>query len=156
MRLQAEGLPPGRFGMIGDPDGIRLQLLGTPGGLAKSTEPAGRIAPDEALVKPLALESVVLNVSSVEKALPFYRMFFGREAQPGWFHIADTRLGLQQVPEGKTPMVGHFRVNVARFDPDVVAAAVQKLGATDLTRDGKEGLLRFSDPDGIVVELKGV
>jgi catechol 2,3-dioxygenase-like lactoylglutathione lyase family enzyme len=155
-RLQAEGLPPGRFGMIGDPDGIRLQLLGTPGGLAKSTEPAGRVAPEDALVKPLALESVVLNVSSVEKALPFYRMFFGREAHPGWFHIANTRLGLQQVPAGQTPMVGHFRVNVARFDLDAVGAAVLKLGATNLTRDDKERLLRFSDPDGIVVEMKGV
>ncbi len=40
-RLEAEGLPAGRFGVIPDPDGLGLQLLGAPGGLAGSTVAGG-------------------------------------------------------------------------------------------------------------------
>jgi catechol 2,3-dioxygenase-like lactoylglutathione lyase family enzyme len=78
--LKSKGLPAGRFGIIPDPDAIGLQLLGVPGGLAKSTEPAGRIVEGDALVKPIGLHEVVLHVPDVEKSLAFYRQFFGKEA----------------------------------------------------------------------------
>lgn len=58
-RLEAEGLPAGRFGVIPDPDGLGLQLLAAPGGLASSTEPAGRIVASEPLVRPRGLAYVV-------------------------------------------------------------------------------------------------
>jgi catechol 2,3-dioxygenase-like lactoylglutathione lyase family enzyme len=154
--LQAKGLPPGRVGMIGDPDGIRLQLLGTPGGLAKSTEPAGRIVPEEALVQPIALDSVLLDVSDLARALPFYRLFFGPEenspaATTVWFQIAKTRLGLRQ---GEAPMVNRFRVKVATFDAALVEGGLKKLGATGVVVDRAERLVRFRDPDGISVEIQ--
>jgi catechol 2,3-dioxygenase-like lactoylglutathione lyase family enzyme len=156
--LQAKGLPPGRFGMIGDPDGIRLQLLGTPGGLAKSTEPAGRIAPEESLVQPIALESVLLDVSDLARALPFYRLFFGPEktasGEAMWFQIAKTRLGIRQVSADETPMVNRFRVKVATFDATAVESGLQKLGAIDVVVDRAEHLVRFRDPDGISVEIQ--
>jgi catechol 2,3-dioxygenase-like lactoylglutathione lyase family enzyme len=158
-RLQAQGLPPGRFGMIGDPDGIRLQLLGTPGGLAKSTEPAGRIAPEEPLVQPLALESVLLDVSDLARALPFYRLFFGPEKTSSgdgsvWFQIAKTRLGIRQAGVGETPMVNRFRVSIAAFDASALEGGLLKLGATNVVVDRAERLARFRDPDGISVEIQ--
>jgi catechol 2,3-dioxygenase-like lactoylglutathione lyase family enzyme len=157
--LQAKGLPPGRFGMIGDPDGIRLQLLGTPGGLAKSTEPAGRIAPEDPLVQPIALDSVLLDVSDLARALPFYRLFFGAEKTSSgdatvWFQIAKTRLGVRQAGAGETPMVNRFRVSVAKFDAGAVESGLKKVGAMDVIVDRGARLVRFRDPDGISVEIQ--
>ena len=159
-RLQADGLPVGRFGMIPDPDQLRLQLLRVPGGLATSTEPAGRIADEEPVVTPLALEHVLLRVSDLDRALPFYRTFFGREStrtagsEPVWFQIADTRLGLQGTAAGETPRIERFCVKVAAFDRNAVAAKLATLGATLVVsaNDGNE--LRFTDPDGINVALR--
>src|SRR5262245_694117 len=44
--LEAQGITvnPGGAGMIGDADGLQPQLLGIPGGLARTTVPAGRIS----------------------------------------------------------------------------------------------------------------
>src|SRR5262249_10453920 len=75
-QLKPEGLPAGRYGIIPDPDGIGLQLLGVPGGLAKTTEPAGRIVDGEPLVRPERLTQVVLHVADLDKSLQFYRLFF--------------------------------------------------------------------------------
>jgi catechol 2,3-dioxygenase-like lactoylglutathione lyase family enzyme len=156
-RLAKEGLAPGRFGMIGDPDGLRLQLLRVPGGLAPSTVPAGRVVDGDAIVKPSALDHVVLRVSGLDRALPFYRTFFGREAtrtaDRAWFRIAGTRLALEPVAAGETPRIARFCVSVAAFDRPAVAAKLRELGATisDSTQDGE---LRFVDPDGLQVALR--
>ena len=157
--LKEKGLPPGRFGMIPDPDGINLQLLGAPGGLAKSTEPAGRITEKEPLLTPMGLDHMMLHVSDLEKALPFYRMFFGKEASMtktmAWFKVANTRLGLKVAAAGERPQIGHFCVNVAPFDRAKLAEGLTGLGATDITgSDEGKGLLQFKDPNGLTVELK--
>jgi catechol 2,3-dioxygenase-like lactoylglutathione lyase family enzyme len=163
--MAAAGLgAPGRVGMIGDPDGLQLQLLGTPGGLAKTTVPADRLSPGDALVRPIGLENVRLFVSDIEKAADHYRKFFGREGtrtkNPDrvWFQIAGTRLGLEKAGPGQTPRVDTFGVTVERLDTRAVGDALVKLGAT-LDRSGENpgqnNVLRFRDPDGIVLELKG-
>jgi catechol 2,3-dioxygenase-like lactoylglutathione lyase family enzyme len=153
--LQAQGLPAGRFGIIPDPDAIGLQLLGVPGGLAKSTEPAGRIVEGDALVTPKGLDQVVLHVADLEKSLQFYRKFFGKEASrskdEAWFQIVNTRLGLEVAPAGATAQVDRIVVKCEPFDRDSVSRELTKLGAKVAAGSGKS--LRFRDPIGLGIEL---
>ncbi len=170
--LDAQGITvnAGGVGMIGDADGIQLQLLGIPGGLARTTIPAGRITDKSALVHPLGLDHIMLSVTDVEKSAKYYRLLFGREwsrnTNPDrlWFQIGGTRLGIQAVKAGETPRIDHFCVGVAGYDPAVVAAGLKNLGAEilsaadeaqDRSRFRDLELLRFRDPNGIIVELRG-
>jgi catechol 2,3-dioxygenase-like lactoylglutathione lyase family enzyme len=156
-RLATAGLAPGRVGLIADPDDVRLQLLRVPGGLAPSTVPAGRAVDGDALLKPTALDHVVLRVSALERALPFYRTFFGREAKRtgdrAWFQIAGTRLALEPIAAGETPRIARFCVSVAPYDRAAVGAALRELGAT-LSASADDGELRFTDPDGLQVAVR--
>ncbi len=159
-QLKAEGLPAGRYGIIPDPDGIGLQLLAVPGGLAKSTEPAGRIVDGDALVQPQRLAQVVLHVSDLQKSLQFYRRFFGAETRPRrhgdapFFQIADTRLVLEAGAAGEPPHVERIGINVAAFDSKSVSRELGRLGAK-VTAHSRQGL-RFTDPFGLQIELHSV
>ena len=146
----------GALGMPTDADGLRLQLLGVPGGLAKTIIPAYRVNQDEAAVQPIGLDHIMLHVSDLERSAAYYRKFFGMETSrtksPArvWFGVAKTRLGLEQVAAGEAPGVHHICVRVARVVPDKLkAVGVEILPAND------EKLLRFRDPNGLVMELKG-
>jgi catechol 2,3-dioxygenase-like lactoylglutathione lyase family enzyme len=170
--LEAQGVTvaAGGVGMIGDADGIQLQLLGIPGGLARTTVPADRITDKAALVRPMGLDHVMLSVSDLEKSAKYYRLLFGKEwsrnTNPDrlWFQVGGTRLGLQTVKPGESPRVDHFCVSVAGYDPATVTTGLKELGAEiipatdeaqDRTRFRDLELLRFKDQNGIVVELRG-
>jgi len=170
--LEARGVTvsAGGVGMIGDADGIQLQLLGVPGGLARTTVPAGRIIDKPSLVRPMGLDHIMLNVTDVEKSAKYYRLLFGNEWSKNtnldrlWFQVGGTRLGLQTAKPGESPRVDHFCVSVAGYDPAIVAAGLKELGAEiipaadeaqDRARFRDIDLLRFKDPNGIVVELRG-
>src|SRR5262247_3616892 len=170
--LEAQGMTvnAGGVGMIGDADGIQLQLLGIPGGLARTTVPAGRITEKPALVRPMGLDHIMLSVTDLEKSAKYYRLLFGKEWSKNtnpdrlWFQIGGTRLGLQTVKPGESPRVDHFCVSVAGYDAATVTAGLKELGAEiipptdeaqDRTRFRDLELLRFRDPNGIVVELRG-
>jgi catechol 2,3-dioxygenase-like lactoylglutathione lyase family enzyme len=160
-RLEQEKLPPGRFGIIKDPDDLGLQLLPI-GGLAASTVPAGRIVDAAPLVRPRGLYRVLRYVAEIGTAVDFYRRFFGQEiASPlwegVWFAVGPTFFGLQQTPPGATARIDRFCVNVAAGDFDVgsVAQALVALGATVLSEPGEE-FLYFRSPEGIGVELRPV
>jgi len=170
--LEAQGITvsAGGVGMIGDADGIQLQLLGIPGGLARTTVPAGRIVEKPALVRPLGLDHIMLNVTDVEKSAKYYRLLFGTEWSKNtnpdrlWFQIGGTRLGIQNVKQGESPRVDHFCVSVAGFDPAAVTSGLKELGAeilsaTDESQDRIRfrdlDLIRFKDSNGIIVELRG-
>jgi catechol 2,3-dioxygenase-like lactoylglutathione lyase family enzyme len=154
--LKGAGLPAGKFGIIPDPDNIGLQLLTVPGGLAKSTEPAGRIVEGDALVHPLGLQEVVLHVPDIDKSLQFYRKFFGQEAsrkgKAAWFQIAGTRLGIETADAGEEARVHRIGIKVDKFDRKKVGAELTKLGA-HIEKGAKEGL-RFRDPLGLGIELQ--
>jgi catechol 2,3-dioxygenase-like lactoylglutathione lyase family enzyme len=112
-------------------------------------------------VTPLGLEHVVLRVSDIERALPFYRMFFGAETTrtassgPVWFQVARTRLGLVSAAAGEPPRIDHFCVRVEAFDAGAVTAGLSALGAQVHSSGNEAGVtLRFTDPDGISVELQ--
>jgi catechol 2,3-dioxygenase-like lactoylglutathione lyase family enzyme len=153
--LQKQGLPAGRFGIIPDPDGVGLQLLGVPGGLAKSTEPAGRIVEGDALVKPKGLDQVVLHVADMEKSLQFYRKFFGKEAERSadraLFQVVNTSLALEKAPQGGPARIDRIVVKCEQFDRSGVSAELAKLGAQIGAGGGKS--LRFRDPIGLGIEL---
>jgi len=157
-QLKSEGLPAGRYGIIPDPDNIGLQLLGTPGGLAKTTEPAGRIVDGEALVHPERLDHVVLHVADLEKSLQFYRRFFGPEVKGGHpgsqasFKVAGTRLMLETIAPGESPGIARIGINVQRFDRKKVSRELTQLGAQVAGDSHQE--LRFTDPFGLVMALR--
>lgn len=159
--LEEAGIPLGRGpgGMVNDPDGLRLQLLGVPGGLAKTIIPFTRISQDEPAVLALGFDHIVLAVSDLEKSAAHYRKFFGMESSRTrkperiWFQAARTRLGLQAVAAGEMPKVDHVSIHVARFDKRALTEKLKNLHA-EIAPSNDEGLLRFRDPHGIVVELK--
>jgi len=147
-------------GMIPDPDGLRLQLLGVPGGLAGTIVPGGRISQEPPAIHAVGLDHVMLRVADLEKSAAFYRKFFGPEAshtkKPDrvWFQVAKTRLGLEAAGSNP-PAIDHFCLTVAGFDRRVLTDRLKGLGA-DIGAPSDEQLLRFRDPNGIVVELKGL
>lgn len=162
-RLERAGFASGAVGIIPDPNGIGLQLLGVPGGLAASTEPATRIVNGEALVTPMGLDHMLLFVNDVEESLAFYRMFFDgpvmRESDPErvWIGIQDTRLGIQARPGNAPPRVDQFGVRVAPFDRELLAAEIRAIGGTIGAPDPSDPeLFRFRDPHGFGIALKPV
>jgi len=159
--LEARGIQSTGVGMIGDPDGIRLQLLGTPGGLAGTIVPGGRMSLDPPVVHAVGLDHVMLRVADLEKSAAFYRNFFGTERPRGkekpervWFQIGNTRLGLESAAAGSKPAVDHFCITVAGFDRRAVETAFKQLGV-EASPSNDEKLMRFRDPYGIVVEMRG-
>jgi catechol 2,3-dioxygenase-like lactoylglutathione lyase family enzyme len=154
-RLEADGLPAGRFGIIPDPDGLGLQLLGVPGGLAGTTVGAGRLVDSEPLVRPRGLAYVVRHVADLERSAAFYRCFFGPESpdEAGGlaFRAAHTRFILRPTPAGETPRIDRFGVNVGHFDAAAVARGLEALGARVVSSTPER--LHFRCPDGLGVEL---
>jgi catechol 2,3-dioxygenase-like lactoylglutathione lyase family enzyme len=158
--LKADGMPAGRYGIIPDPDAIGLQLLKDPAGLAKTTEPAGRIVEGEPLFRAQGLDAVILRVTDLEKSAQFYRKFFGAEQPAGkagemWFQVAGTQLGLRTVAAGEMPLVDHIRIKVEPFKRKAVTRELEKLGAKVSAGSTKDAL-RFTDPIGLSIELKQV
>jgi catechol 2,3-dioxygenase-like lactoylglutathione lyase family enzyme len=159
--LEAQGIASAGAGMIDDPDGLRLQLLGVPGGLAATIVPGGRISLDPPALHAVGLEHVVLRVSDLERSAAFYRKFFGAEAsrtkKPDrvWFQIAKTRLGLEPATAGRGPAVDHFCISVAAPDRRAIIDRLKPLGIS-ASSSNDEQLVRFTDANGIVAELKPV
>jgi catechol 2,3-dioxygenase-like lactoylglutathione lyase family enzyme len=161
-RMKQEGakVAPG-FGVYLDGDGLQLQMLAPPAGLAATTVPAGRISEDAPIVEPLGVENVILQVSDLGKSTAYYRKLFkGRTLRDGdrvWIEVGDSRLGLEQVAAGGKPVISSFCVKVKPFDRGRVAVRLEALGAKVVApRKGEGGALRFTSPMGLQVELKGV
>jgi len=149
----------GGLGMAADPDGLRLQLLAVPGGLAKSIIPSTRISQDDALVQAIATDHIILRVSDLEKSTAHYRKIFGPEAsktsKPArvWFQVVRTKLGLEPVASGEKPSVHHICVRVAGFNNKAVTEKLKKAGV-EVVRADEEDVVRFKDLNGLVMELK--
>jgi len=162
MRAAAEkagiSMGTGRFGMPTDADGIRLQLLGVPGGLARTIIPSTRITTDDAAVAPVGLDHIVLAVSDVDRAASHYAKFFGppaaKKSGQVWFQVANTRLALEPVASGGKPAIERLSFRIAGFDRKTVAARLQKLGVETAPAQSDHAL-RFRDPNGFSIELTG-
>jgi catechol 2,3-dioxygenase-like lactoylglutathione lyase family enzyme len=160
--LDEAGVPmtgQGALGMAADPDGLRLQFLGAPAGLARTIIPSSRISQDEPAAQAIGFDHIMLAVSDLEKSAVHYRKIFGMEVartkkpERIWFAAAKTRLGLETVAAGKMPSVDHACIKVAGFDRRAVTDKLKTLGA-EIAPSNDENLLRFRDPNGLVMELK--
>jgi len=160
--LDEAGVPmtgQGALGMAADPDGLRLQFLGAPAGLARTIIPSSRISQGEPALQAIGFDHIMLAVSDLEKSAAHYRKIFGMEISRTkkperiWFAAAKTRLALETVAAGKMPGVDHVCIKVAGFDRRAAADKLQKLGA-ELAASNDENLLRFKDPNGLLMELK--
>jgi catechol 2,3-dioxygenase-like lactoylglutathione lyase family enzyme len=158
--LEAAGvtMSQGPFGMALDPDGLRLQLLRVPGGLAKTIIPAYRLSGDDALFEAIAPAYVMLHVSDLDRSAEHYRKLFPefrrtKKPERVWFGAARTKLGLELAAGGEKPGIHHICVRVAGFEKK---SAMEKLKRAEIeSTPGDEGSVRFRDPNGIVMELKG-
>ena len=160
--LDEAGVPmtgQGALGMAADPDGLRLQFLGVPAGLARTIIPSSRISQEEPAVQAIGFDHIMLAVSDLEKSAVHYRKIFGMEVsrtkKPDriWFAAAKTRLGLETVAAGKMPSVDHVSIKVAGFDRKAITDRLKMRGA-EMVPSNDENLLRFKDPNGLVMELK--
>jgi catechol 2,3-dioxygenase-like lactoylglutathione lyase family enzyme len=160
--LDEAGVPmtgQGALGMAADPDGLRLQFLGAPAGLARTIIPSSRISQDEPAVQAIGFDHIMLAVTDLEKSAAHYRKIFGMEVSRTkkperiWFAAAKTRLGLETVAAGKMPSVDHISIKVAGFDKRAVTEKLKKLGV-EIAPSNDEDLLRFKDLNGLLMELK--
>jgi catechol 2,3-dioxygenase-like lactoylglutathione lyase family enzyme len=163
--LQSAGLPStptaaGPIGMWPDADGLELQLFQPPAGLVTAAVPASLPAGD-GIVSPIGVDHIMLSVSSLDRALPYYRGMYGTAAeQPRdgngrvWFNLErNTRLGLQPALDGK-PTIAHFAIKVRPFDRAALMARLNQLGARVLPSPDEPDIVRFLDNNGITVELR--
>ena len=168
-QLETAGFPgmrgAGAIGMWADPDGIELQLFQPPAGLVTAAVPTTLDVRNDGLVSPLGVDHVMLAVSDIDKSLPYYRLVYGdavvsdavaRRRQPGdrlWLNLEkSTRIGLEKVTDGM-PRIGHYAIKVAPFDRAAVTKRIQEIGGKVLPSPDEPDVLRFTDDNGIVVEL---
>ena len=148
----------GRLGMPTDDDGIRLQLLGVPGGLARTIIPSTRITTDDAVVAAIGLDHIALAVSDLQRASEHYAKFFGppaaKKSEQVSFQVVNTRLVLEPVASGAKPEIHRLSFRVAGFEKKTVAAKLQKLQVEIVPTPGDRSL-RFRDPNGFTIELVG-
>src|SRR5688572_15648159 len=163
--LQAAGFGVAAAGPTGvwpDPDRLELQLFQPPAGLVTAAVPSPLQTERDGLLAPLGVDHLVLRVSSLEKALPYYRMMYGTAAeQPRdangrvWFHLArNTRLGLEQAGSGQAPSIVHYAITVAPFDRRAFDARLRELKTAVLPSADEPGVVRFADDNGIILEVR--
>lgn len=157
-KLASKGMPAAARGVVPDPDAIGLQLIAVPGGPGPTAVPGGRLVEVTPLVKPVGFDSILLKVTDLRRSAEFYSVFFNTVKAPETgqiaFAAADTRIILRATAAGESAGVERFTMRVAAFDRNKVIQGLTALGATVETK-GAAGSVRFHDPDGLAVELKG-
>jgi predicted enzyme related to lactoylglutathione lyase len=145
-----------------DPDGIEIQFLPAPDTLVTVAEPSQLVPWHQGLVTPHGVQSVLLRVRDLERALAWYGVMYGAHA---WtpdrsmayfeFPTSQTRLYLEQARYefNHEPGIVLFGIKVDPFDKDEVSEGVAALGGTVLPVPGNPDLLRIRDTDGNIVQL---
>jgi catechol 2,3-dioxygenase-like lactoylglutathione lyase family enzyme len=136
-------------------------LFQPPAGLVTAAVKSPLPVEGDAVVSPIGVDHIMLNVSSLEKALPYYRGMYGTAAERPrdangrvWFNLErNTRLGLQPAPDGK-PTIAHFAIKVAPFNRAALMARLNEVGARVLPSPDEPDVVRFLDNNGITVELR--
>lgn len=148
--------------LFNDPDDIEIQFLPAPDTLVTAAEPSQLVPWHQGLVTPHGVQSVLLRVRDIERALAWYGVMYGKHA---WtpdksrayfeFPVSQTRLYLEQARYefGQEIGIELFGIKVEPFDKGAVSEAVVKLGGTILPVPGNNELLRIRDPDGNIVQL---
>lgn len=163
--LQAAGFgvaAAGPTGMWPDPDRLELQLFQPPAGLVTAAVPSPLPVERDGLLVPRGVDHMLLRVSSLEKSLPYYRLVYGASAERPrdangrvWFHLdRGTRIGLQEASPGQSPTIAHYAIAVAPFDRNALGARLRDLDARMLSAADEPDVVRFTDNNGIVVEVR--
>jgi hypothetical protein len=116
----------------------------------------------DGLLTPRGVDHVLLRVRSLEAALPYYRLVYGAAAERPrdargrvWFQLArDTRVGLEEARPGQTAEIAHYAIAVAPFERRALEGRLRMLGARVLPSDDEPDVIRFTDDNGIVVEVR--
>jgi catechol 2,3-dioxygenase-like lactoylglutathione lyase family enzyme len=149
-------------GLFSDPDGIGIQFLPAPDKLVTVADPSQLVPWHQGLVTPHGVQTVLLRVSNLERALAWYGVLYGNHAwtpdrSRAYFEFSEsqTRLYLEQASYeyGQTPGIALYGIRVEPFDKAEVSAAVADLGGTVLPMPGNNTILRIRDPDGNIVQL---
>ena len=162
--LQAAGYGVAGSGPTGvwpDPDGLELQLFQPPAGLVTAAVPSPLPVERDGFLVPRGVDHVVLRVRSLDKSLPYYRLVYGAAAERPrdsngrvWFHLdRGTRLGLEEAP-GQAAGIAHYAIAVAPFDRGAMENRLRELGAAVVPAADEPGVLRFTDNNGILVEVR--
>jgi catechol 2,3-dioxygenase-like lactoylglutathione lyase family enzyme len=153
----------GGLGMWPDPDGLELQLFQPPAGLVTAAVPSSLAAEHDGLVTPRGVDHVMLQVADLDKSMPYYRLVYGAGVEGPrangrvWLRLANnTRLGIEGVGGGRPPAISHFAIKVAPFDRAAVTARLRELGSNILPSADEPDVLRFTDNNGIVCELRAI
>lgn len=163
--LKAAGQPSaptaaGPIGMWPDPDGLELQLFQPPAGLVTAAVPSTLETSKDGFVVPRGVDHVLLQVSSLEKSLPYYRALYGTAAERPrdkygrvWFEFPkNTRIALEQTTG--TPAISHYALKVAPFDRGALTKRLAEVGSAVMPSPDEPDVLRFKDNYGITVELR--
>lgn len=153
----------GGFGaLFTDPDGIEIQYLPAPDTLVTAAHPNELVPWHSGLVTPHGVQSVMVRVRDLERALVWYGILYGQhqwtpDRSMAYFEFPEsqTRLYLEQAryEYGHEPGIVLWGAKVEPFDRAKVIAGVEALGGTILDVPGNNEILRIRDTDGNVVQL---
>ena len=157
-----EAPPVGLF--VPDPDGTQVQLW-TENSWSRLGETAApdamRDAPPmhgEPLLRPTAIDHILVNVSDVPKAVAFYQKILGGVIRVGgtpertWFSAGGKdRVGIGLAEPGHKPGIDHYCLT-AQFDRAALAKGLEAAGAKIIQGDVAAGL-DFLDVNGIHVQI---
>jgi catechol 2,3-dioxygenase-like lactoylglutathione lyase family enzyme len=96
---------------------------------------------------------------ALDRSVEHYKKLLGpvtsRSKKPErvWFGAAETKLGLELAASGEKSSIHHICMRVAGFEKKSAMDKLKRAGIESTLED--EGLVRFRDPNGIVMELKG-
>lgn len=152
----------GPTGMWPDPDKLELQLFQPPAGLVTAAVPSPLEVQRDGLLTPRGVDHVMLRVTNLEKSMPYYRLLYGNAVERPrdkngriWLQLAgNTRLGLEEAAAGQMPTIAHYTIKVAPFDRGAFEKRLQELNVRVLPAADEPDVVRFTDIDGIVVEVR--
>jgi catechol 2,3-dioxygenase-like lactoylglutathione lyase family enzyme len=152
----------GPTGLWPDPDGLELQLFQPPAGLVTAAVPSPLPVAGDGLLTPRGVDHVLLQVRNLEASLPYYRLVYGAGAERPrdargrvWFQLQrDTRIGLEEAPQGQAARIAHYAIAVAPFDRTALEARLRALNARQLPSADEPDVIRFADDNGIIVEVR--
>ena len=152
----------GPTGMWPDPDNLELQLFQLPAGLVTAAVPSPLEVQRDGLLTPRGVDHVMLRVTSLDKSLPYYRIVYGNAVERPrdrngrvWLELAgNTRLGLEEAARGQMPTIAHYAIKVAPFDRGAFDKRLQELNVRVLPVPDEPDVVRFTDNNGIVVEVR--
>jgi catechol 2,3-dioxygenase-like lactoylglutathione lyase family enzyme len=146
-------------GIFADPDGIEIQFLPAPDTLVTAAVPSDLVPGGQGLVTPLRVDHMLLHVSDLERALDYYRILYGTEAERAGnratFEFANGSRLLLEATDYVYGMaqarIARYGIKVAAFDRAAVASGIAALGGSIV--ESADGAFRLRDLDGIELDL---